>query len=295
MNHSFFTGSELNKCTKLFDAYYFPLEDLSFFEIGGNNLDHLHSSIHLLFIRTAHGYLTIIGDINLYSGTSNNLINGLTTLSNHITNSIRINLNRDNLRCISSNFRSGSSDSRFHTIVHYIQSCLTTSRNSTFHNRSGQSMNLDIHLYCRDTFRGSCHFKIHISKEVFQPLNICKQHKIIIRFSGNQTTGNTCHHLFNRYTGSHQRHTGCTSGSHGSGSIRLKSLGNGPDCIRELLLTGKYRNQSSFSQSAMTDLSSSGSAGRFGLAYGIGREIIVMHISLAHFILIQSINFLLFG
>ena len=45
----------------------------------------------------------------------------------------------------------------------------------------------------------------------------------------------------------------------------------------------------------MTDLTSSGSAGRLGLTYGIGREVIVMHISLAYFVLIQAIDLLLLG
>ena len=44
----------------------------------------------------------------------------------------------------------------------------------------------------------------------------------------------------------------------------------------------------------MSDFTASRSSGGFGLSYGIGREIIMMHISLIHFILIQAVNSLHF-
>ena len=53
--------------------------------------------------------------------------------------------------------------------------------------------------------------------------------------------------------------------------------------------TGQYRNQGTLSQCAMTDLTASRSSGRLGLAYRVGREIIVMHIALGCLVLIQAI------
>ena len=65
-------------------------------------------------------------------------------------------------------------------------------------------MDLDIHLDCSDTIMCTGYLEIHISEEIFKSLDICQYQIIIIRLSGHKTTGNTCNHLFNRNTCSHQ-------------------------------------------------------------------------------------------
>lgn len=51
-------------------------------------------------------------------------------------------------------------------------------------------MNLNIHLDCSNTVMGTGYFKVHISEEIFQPLNIRKNDIIIIGFSRHETAGN---------------------------------------------------------------------------------------------------------
>ena len=136
--------------------------------------------------------------------TPDDLIDGLTSLANHLANLLRIDLDRYDLRCVFSNFRTRRCDCRFHTIVHDEESCFTTSCDSAFHDFSGQTMDLNIHLDCGDTFSSTGYLKVHISKEVFQTLNIRQKHEIFICITGYKTTGNTCNHLLNRYTCSHQ-------------------------------------------------------------------------------------------
>ena len=50
VNHSFFSRSEFNKCSKLLDACYFTFKNLACFLICYDNVDHLCSFFHLLFI-----------------------------------------------------------------------------------------------------------------------------------------------------------------------------------------------------------------------------------------------------
>ena len=295
MYHAFLTGCELDECTEFLDAYYLALEDLAFFEVSGDDLHHLQSLIHHFLIGTADRYLTIIGDIYLHAGTCNDLIDGLTTLTYYITDSVGIDLNGDDLGSVLANLCSGSRDSGLHAGIHDEQSCITASCDSAFYDRSGQTVDLNIHLNSGNTFGSTGYLKVHISKEVFQSLDIGQQYEIVIGLAGYQTTGDTCYHLLDGYACCHQGHAGSTGGSHGGGSVGFKGLRYGTNCIRELVLTGQYRDQGSLSQSAVTDLTSSGSAGRLGLTYGIGREVIMMHISLAYFVLIQAIDLLLLG
>ena len=65
-------------------------------------------------------------------------------------------------------------------------------------------MNLDIHLDSSDTLMSTSYFKVHITKEVFQSLDICQYNVIIVCIPGNQTTGNTCYGALNRYASCHQ-------------------------------------------------------------------------------------------
>ena len=109
--HAFLAGCELDECTELLDADYLTLEDLALFEIGGDDLHHLQSLLHRFLVSTADRYLTIIGDIDLHTGTGNDLIDGLTTLSYYITDSVGIDLNGDDLGSILANLCLGSRDS----------------------------------------------------------------------------------------------------------------------------------------------------------------------------------------
>ena len=68
-----------------------------------------------------------------------------------------------------------------------------------------------------------------------------------------------------------------------------KVLRYGTDRVRELLLGGKYRHQSLLRQRTVTDLTASRTSGRFCLAYGVGREIIMVHITLVGDIFIQAV------
>ena len=130
------------------------------------------------------------------------------------------------------------------------------------------------------------YFKVHITEKVFQPLNISQHNVILIRITGHQTTRNTSNHLLNRHACRHQRHTGSACGCHRGGTVGLKSLGHGTDCIWEFLLGRKYRYQSSLCQRAMPNFTPSRPSAGLCLPYGIRREIIMMHITLIDLILI---------
>ena len=293
MNHTFFTRSKLKECTKLFDADNLTYVNLSLFELAYNDINQLFSLVHHCLISTADRYGTVIGNIDLHAGLLDDCVDGLTSLANYITDLLRVNAHLDDLRSVLAYLFSRLSDARLHAVIHDEESCLTASCNSTLYDRSGQSMDLDIHLDSRDTVSRTSYLEVHVAEEVFQTLDIGQKYEIIVSLTSYQTAGNTCYHLLDRHTCCHQGHTGCTGRSHGSGTVGLKGLGYTADCIRELFLTRQYRNQSSLSQCTMTDLTTSRSSGRFGLSYRVAREVVMMHVSLAYFMLIQSIQLLL--
>ncbi len=66
--------------------------------------------VHHFLIRTAYGNAAVISNINLYAGTGNDLVNGLASLTNNITDLLRINVDGNNLRCIFTNLCSRMCD-----------------------------------------------------------------------------------------------------------------------------------------------------------------------------------------
>ena len=174
MNHTFFTGCKFKECTEFFDADYLTLEYLTFFKFSCDDLDHLSCLIHHSLICTTDAYKAIICNVNLNTCLINDCVDSLTSLTNNVTNLLRLNLHLDDLRSILSYFFSRLSDSRLHAVIHDVESCIMTSCDCTFYDRSGQTMNLDIHLDCCDTFCCTCYLKVHIAEEIFKTLDICQ-------------------------------------------------------------------------------------------------------------------------
>ena len=242
MYHSLFTRCKFNECTKLFDADNFTCKDLSCFKISCNDLNHVSCLIHALLINSTDRYRTFVCDINLNTCTLNDRVDSLSSLTYNITDLLRIDLNLDDLRSIFSYRCTWSCNTFLHNFCQDIFSCFFCTSDCFFYDRSCQSMDLDIHLDCCDTVMSSGYLEVHISEEVFKSLDICENNVIIICIACYQTTGNTCYRFFDRYTGCHQRHCGCTDTCLRSRTIGFKCLRYSTDRIWEFLFAWKYRN-----------------------------------------------------
>ena len=295
MNHTLFSWCKFDKCAEFFDAYYFTGENLAFFVICYDGLDIVNRFIHHLLICSADRNCSVICDIDFYTGLIDDRINGFSSLTYHIADLFRIDLDLNDLRCVFIHMLSRACDTFFHNFSQNILSCLFGLCNSLFNDRTGQTMDLDIHLDRCDTIMCTCHLEIHIAEEILQTLDIGQNDIIIIGLAGYQTTGDTCYRFFDRYTCCHQRHGRCTDTCLRSRSVGFECLRYGTDRIWEFFLTWQYRNQSFLSQCAMTDLTTSRSTARFCLTYRVGREVIVMHVTFSNLELIQAIQTLSLG
>ena len=204
MNHTLFSGSELNKCTKLFYADYLTCEGLTFFEVSNNDIYHIDCLLKLLLVFSAYRNLTVIGNIDLNACTSDDLVDCLSSLSDNITDLLGIDLNRYDLGSILGYFLTRLSNSLAHTLVHDEESCLAALLDSCLNDRLCKTVNLDIHLDSCDTVFCTCYLEVHISEEIFKSLNICKYDEIIVCIACYKTTAYTCNHLLDRNTCSHK-------------------------------------------------------------------------------------------
>ena len=65
---------------------------------------------------------------------------------------------------------------------------------SLLDDRSGQAVDLDIHLDGGDTLLGTSHLEVHVAEEIFQTLDIGQNNVIVVGLAGHQTAGDTGHH-----------------------------------------------------------------------------------------------------
>ena len=187
-----------------------------------------------MLVNATDRYCTFICDVDLNTCTFDDCIDRFSSLSDYITDFLRVDLNLYDLRRIFVDMITRSCNAFLHNFCKNIFSCFFCSADSFFYDLSCQTMNLDIHLNCSDTIMCTCNLKVHISKEIFQALNICQNDVVIICSACYQTTGNTCYRFTDRHTCCHQRHRRCTDTCLRSGTIGFKSLRYCTDCIWEL-------------------------------------------------------------
>ena len=163
-------------------------------------MDIFCSLLHIFFLCTTDGYISVIININLYTGLFDDCIDRLSTLSYNISDLLRIDLHLDDLRSKLSNFCPRLCDCFAHHFIHDISSCFLRRCDCFFNDRSCQSVDLDIHLDRSNTLMSTCNLKVHIAKEIFQSLNICQNQIIIIRLACYESCRNTRYSRLDRHT-----------------------------------------------------------------------------------------------
>ena len=100
MYQTFFSRCELKESTEVFDADNFSCKELPCLKISCDHFDHMSSLVHSSLIYAADRYCAFIADIDLYTCTLDNSIDSLSSLTNHITDLLRVDLDLDDLRSV---------------------------------------------------------------------------------------------------------------------------------------------------------------------------------------------------
>ena len=81
-------------------------------------MNDLDRALNTCLLNTADIDGSVIININLNTGLIDDRIDGLTLLTNDLTDLLRVNLHLLDLRCIFANLRTWSCDCRLHTGIH---------------------------------------------------------------------------------------------------------------------------------------------------------------------------------
>ena len=146
-----------------------------------------------------------------------------------------------------------------------------------------------IHLNSGDALMSAAYFKVHISEKVLKPLNVHHSHPAFAL--GDKTTGNARYGGFYGNTRVHKGQSGAAYRSLRGRTVGGQNLGNKPDSVGKFLNGWNNRLQRSLSKCAVSYFTPSRSSAGLSFAYGVGWEIVVVHIAL-FFFLVKTVQFL---
>ena len=172
MDHAIFLRLQLYERAERHDADNLTGDNLARPDISYDIFNDLLCFLDHILVGTADCHVAFLGNVDLHAGLLNDLVDHLALLTNHITDLLRIDADLVDLRSVLANLFSRLRDSRLHAGIHDEESCLTASCDSTLNDRSGQAMDLDIHLDCCDTVGGTGYLKVHITEEILKALDI---------------------------------------------------------------------------------------------------------------------------
>ena len=277
MYQTFLARQNLNESTKVHQTGNFTGINLANLSFGSNAFDHLDSLISSLGVNSSDKYATGIIDINLSAGFVNNLLDHLAARSDNLSNLIRIYMDSSNLRSILGQLFARFADA-FHHFAHDEFTAAFSLCQSLGEDILVDTVNLNIHLDSSNTFFGTCNLEVHIAQSILQTLDISQNSEVFAIL--NKAHSNAGNRSLNRNACIHQGQGACANRAHGGGTVGFQNLGYQTDCIRELLFGRNNRTQSALSQSTVTDFAAARAAQRFGFAYAVRREVVVMDITL---------------
>ena len=290
VDHALFAGCELDESAEFLDADDYAVEDLAFFELGGDDLDHALCFVHALLLAAADGDAAVIVDVDLDACALDDLVDGLAALADNITDLLGIDLHEVDLGSVLVDCGTGLGNGVVHNAVHDEHSGFTAACDGACDDVLCQAVDLDVHLDGSDAVLCAGHLEVHVAEEVFETLDVGEEDEIIVGLACDQTAADACDGLLDRDACSHKGHAGRAGGSHGCGTVGFEGLGDRTDRIGELIDGRQDGHERTLSQSAVSDLAAAGASGDSGLAYGIGREIVVVDIALLGDVGVKAIN-----
>ena len=178
MNHTILTGQDLNERPERHDPNDPTRVLISNLHIFGKSIDSGFCLLRILPVRRSNDNCTVVLNINSHTKFFNHPPNNRPTRSYNRTNFVGRNFERKHTRRIFAEIISRSSDSCFH-IVENLQPSNSSLLESLFHDLESNSLYLDVHLQCSDTFSCTCNLEVHVTRVVFSTLNVGKDSVVV--------------------------------------------------------------------------------------------------------------------
>jgi len=279
VNHTFLTGSKFNESSDRNDLCNLTLVDSADLGLEYDALDDLLSSESAVAVDRGDEYATVVLDIDLSAGISDDLLNNLTARTDNFSDLIGMDVHGDHLGSVRRYLVARTGDSLENVLVDDVVSTLMSNLECLLDDLGCKTVDLEVHLNGCDTLVSTCYLEVHIAVKVLKSLNVdhCGPRTVLL---GDKTAGDTCNGSCDRNTCVHKSEGGTANGCLRCGTVRGNHLGNATDGVGELVDSRKYGEQRTLCESAVTDLAASGRTGSLSLTCGEAGHIVVVDISL---------------
>ncbi|CYH46695.1 Uncharacterised protein [Streptococcus pneumoniae] len=173
MNKGICLIKEVNKGTKFLDTNDFSTVNFIHFGFTNQTSNNFFGTVNSILVTRVDRHISFFVYINLNTCFSNNLVDGFSTLTDDNLNLVHINLDRINFRSSWSQFWTNFWNGCFNDIKDFKTRFLGLSK-SLRQDFCSNPLNLDIHLKGCNPITSTCNLEVHISKVIFQTLDICQ-------------------------------------------------------------------------------------------------------------------------
>ena len=144
--------------------------------------------------------------------------------------------------------------------------------------RGRDAVQLGVQLQRGDDILGPGDLEVHVTERVLGAEDVGQRD--VLAALVDQAHRDARHHVLQRHARIEQRHRGRADRAHGGGAVGADGLGYLPDRVGELLAGRQHRDQRPLGQRAVADLAPLGRADPAGLAGGVRRHVVVVHVAL---------------
>src|SRR5690606_29862965 len=141
-----------------------------------------------------------------------------TALTDHVTDLVRMDLDRGNARRTVRQLGPRLGNHLVH-LAKDVQACFVRLLQSQLHDLVSDTVDLDIHLQCGDTVFGTGYLEIHVAQLIFVTQNVGQNRELVAFLD--QTHGDTGNRCLDRYASVHLRNAGSIYGSDGARTVLL--------------------------------------------------------------------------
>ena len=272
-----FGRRQLHEGAEGLDVDHRALELLAHLGLFDNQFD---AALGLLAARIGRGDedRAVLLDVDVRAGLLLQAADDLAARANDVANLVHRHVDRDDARRELGQLLARRGDLGQHGLE-YARAPAFGLRQRLGQDVGGQALGLVVHLQSRDAFGRARDLEVHVAQEVLEALDV-GQDDVAVAFL-DKAHGHARDRALDGHAGVHQGQRRAAGRGHRRRAVGLHHLGDDADGVGEGLLVGQHRLERAAGQGAVPQFAALRGAHAAGLARAVGREVVVVDVTLA--------------
>ena len=293
MDHAVLAGSDLDERAEAGRADDDALKLAVDLGVVGDELDGLARLCDHVLVGAGDVDVAEVVDVDLDAGLVDDLVDRLAAAADDLSDLVGVDLEGDDLGRILGQVRSRSRQNGEH-LAEDLQPAVLRLGESLAQDSLVDALDLDVHLDRGDTLGGACDLEVHVAEEVLKPLDVGEHLHLGLVFIADESHRDAGDRSLERNACVHQSERGAADGCLRGAAVAGQNFADRADRVREAVLGREHGLERPFGERAVTDLAPSRALHRLGFADAVRREVVVVDVSLADFV-VETVELLHLG